>query len=102
MVPKVSHGTWVRQPEYELACRTRRKRAKWSVRACEKTPEGVRDVSLGGTMISTESVPDSGTEAATRVADVLLLFASGPAALGVSGISRRLGLSKTVVHRILR
>lgn len=53
-------------------------------------------------MISTESVPDSGTEAATRVADVLLLFASGPAALGVSEISRRLGLSKTVVHRILR
>lgn len=53
-------------------------------------------------MTSAEAVPSSGTEAATRVADVLLLFLSGPAALGVSEISRQLGLSKTVVHRILK
>jgi DNA-binding IclR family transcriptional regulator len=44
----------------------------------------------------------NGTEAAARVADVLLLFTDGPASLGVSAIARRLGLSKAVVHRILR
>lgn len=44
----------------------------------------------------------SGTEAAARVADVLLMFASGPNALGVSEISRELRLSKAVVHRILQ
>jgi DNA-binding IclR family transcriptional regulator len=44
----------------------------------------------------------SGTEAATRVADVLLMFARGPSALGVSEIARELGLSKAVVHRILQ
>ncbi|MFB4319235.1 IclR family transcriptional regulator [Actinomadura sp. 21ATH] len=43
-----------------------------------------------------------GTEAAARVADVLLLFAAGPRYLGVSAISRELGISKAVVHRILR
>jgi len=46
--------------------------------------------------------PRSGTEAAGRVADVLLMFAGGPQYLGVSAISRELGLSKAVVHRILR
>jgi DNA-binding IclR family transcriptional regulator len=44
----------------------------------------------------------AGTEAAGRVADVLLLFTQGPVALGVSEISRELGLSKAVVHRILQ
>ena len=44
----------------------------------------------------------SGTEAAARVADVLLLFTDGPSALGVSHIARELGLSKAVVHRILQ
>jgi IclR family acetate operon transcriptional repressor len=44
----------------------------------------------------------AGTEAAGRVADVLLMFTQGPAALGVSEISRDLGLSKAVVHRILQ
>jgi IclR family transcriptional regulator, acetate operon repressor len=44
----------------------------------------------------------SGTEAAARVADVLLLFATGPNALGVSEIARELHLSKAVVHRILQ
>ncbi|MEW2359476.1 IclR family transcriptional regulator [Spirillospora sp. NPDC029432] len=43
-----------------------------------------------------------GTEAAARVADVLLLFTAGPRYLGVSAISRELGISKAVVHRILR
>jgi IclR family transcriptional regulator, acetate operon repressor len=52
--------------------------------------------------VSAEAASYPGTEAATRVADVLLLFLSGPAALGVSEISRRSGLSKTVVYRILR
>ena len=36
------------------------------------------------------------------MADVLLTFAGSGGALGVSEISRRLGLSKAVVHRILR
>lgn len=44
----------------------------------------------------------SGTEAAARVADVLLLFTDGPSTLGVSHIARELELSKAVVHRILR
>ena len=44
----------------------------------------------------------TGTEAADRVADVLLLFARSDAPLGVSGIARDLGLSKAVVHRILQ
>ena len=43
-----------------------------------------------------------GTEAAARVADVLLLFTDGPDAWGVSAIARELGLSKAVVHRILQ
>ena len=43
-----------------------------------------------------------GTAAADRVADVLLTFAGTREPLGVSEISRRLGLSKAVVHRILR
>lgn len=45
---------------------------------------------------------ESGTEAADRVVDVLLLFTEGPATLGVSRIARELGLSKAVVHRILQ
>ena len=44
----------------------------------------------------------TGTEAAARVVDVLLLFADGPSTLGVSRIARELGLSKAVVHRILQ
>jgi DNA-binding IclR family transcriptional regulator len=46
--------------------------------------------------------PAAGTESAARVADVLLLFTGAPAELGVSRIARELGLSKAVVHRILR
>ncbi|MGH3169723.1 MAG: IclR family transcriptional regulator [Trebonia sp.] len=44
----------------------------------------------------------SGTEAAARIADVLLMFTDGPASLGVTEIARELGLSKAVVHRILQ
>lgn len=44
----------------------------------------------------------TGTEAAARVADVLLMFIRGPGSLGVSAIGRELGLSKAVVHRILK
>jgi DNA-binding IclR family transcriptional regulator len=44
----------------------------------------------------------AGTEGAGRVADVLLRFLEGPDALGVSALARDLGLSKAVVHRILR
>lgn len=43
-----------------------------------------------------------GTEAAARVADVLLSFLQGPRRLGVSALARELGLSKAVVHRILQ
>ena len=43
-----------------------------------------------------------GTVAADRVADVLLTFAGAEGSIGVSEISRRLGLSKAVVHRVLR
>lgn len=44
----------------------------------------------------------SGTEAADRVADVLLLFTHGAPSLGVSEIARELSLSKAVVFRILQ
>ncbi|GLY06577.1 MULTISPECIES: IclR family transcriptional regulator [Actinoplanes] len=43
----------------------------------------------------------TGTASAARVADVLLLFADGPTARGVSEIARLLGMPKAVVHRIL-
>ncbi|SFM63780.1 transcriptional regulator, IclR family [Pseudonocardia ammonioxydans] len=43
-----------------------------------------------------------GTGATERVADVLLLFTDGPTTLGVTRVSRELGLSKAVVHRILQ
>jgi DNA-binding IclR family transcriptional regulator len=46
--------------------------------------------------------PPTGTEAAARVADVLLLLADGSVGGGVSDLARRLGISKTVVHRILQ
>jgi len=42
------------------------------------------------------------TEASGRVADVLLQFMGASDTLGVSAIARDLGLSKAVVHRILR
>lgn len=51
-----------------------------------------------------DSVPvngTSGTEAVTRAADVMLLFLHAPT-LGVRDIARQLGISKSVVHRILR
>lgn len=49
------------------------------------------------------SLPSSsGTEAADRVADVLLLFARSHEGLGISRIARSLSLSKAVVHRILQ
>jgi IclR family acetate operon transcriptional repressor len=44
----------------------------------------------------------AGTEVATRVADVLLMFTKGSSTIGVSEIARELGLSKAVVHRILQ
>jgi DNA-binding IclR family transcriptional regulator len=54
--------------------------------------------------VDTASVPNggTGTEAADRVADVLVLFAHGSTSVGVSEIARELGLSKAVVHRILQ
>lgn len=60
-------------------------------------------VSSSGTKSSGGQNSDaSGTESAGRVADVLLLFADESRSLGVTEISRRLGLSKAVVHRIVR
>lgn len=44
----------------------------------------------------------TGTESASRVVDVLLLFTDGSGPLGVTRIARELGLSKAVVHRILQ
>ncbi len=59
--------------------------------------------SLGGGSVGGSGAGEvGGTEAAGRVADVLLLFATGPLQLGVSEIARELGLSKAVVHRILQ
>lgn len=52
--------------------------------------------------IGTAQTPAAGTQSATRVADVLLLFGSTTEALGVTTIARSLGLSKAVVHRILQ
>lgn len=43
-----------------------------------------------------------GTVSADRVADVLLMFLTNPTALGVTDLSRSLGLCKAVVHRILQ
>lgn len=43
-----------------------------------------------------------GTESNARVADVLLQFLGASQRLGVSAIARELGLSKAVVHRIVR
>lgn len=44
----------------------------------------------------------AGTESATRVAALLLLFISGQRTWGVTGIARELELSKAVVHRMLQ
>ncbi len=48
------------------------------------------------------NVTVGGTASTDRVAEVLSLFISGPAAMGVSEVARELGLSKAVVHRIFR
>lgn len=61
---------------------------------------GIWDCSFGRNKMS-GSVPEAGTESATRVADVLLLF-TDRSELGVSEISRDTGFGKTVVHRILQ
>jgi IclR family acetate operon transcriptional repressor len=47
-------------------------------------------------------VPQTGTEGASRVIDVLLFFLDESNAIGISQISRELDLSKAVVHRIFR
>lgn len=51
---------------------------------------------------TTESATPAGTASATRVAEVLLLFLHEPDGVSISEASRRLGLSKAVVHRILQ
>lgn len=43
----------------------------------------------------------AGTAAATRIGEILLLFADGPEVRGVTDISRELGLPKAVAHRAL-
>lgn len=59
------------------------------------------DVPVSGTQDAMRSIAD-GTESAGRVADLLYAFVAGPASLGVTELARELGLSKAVVHRILR
>jgi IclR family transcriptional regulator, acetate operon repressor len=61
-----------------------------------------RFVPLEETDAQDKAIAETGTEAAARTADVLLLFLQGPEALGVSEIARQLDLSKAVVFRILR
>lgn len=53
-------------------------------------------------MSQTQGQDGAGTTSAERVADVLLAFGRGGSSIGVSALSRELGLSKTVVHRILQ
>lgn len=48
------------------------------------------------------AVTVGGTEAADRVADVLLMLGRSDSPLGVSEIARSLDVSKTVVHRVLQ
>ena len=56
---------------------------------------------MSETISDGKTLPDMGTEAVLRTADVLLLFCEKEV-LGVSEIARRLDLSKSVVFRILR
>lgn len=53
-------------------------------------------------MSPTRQASPIGTEGATRVADVLLLFLGDADELGVTQIARELGVSKAVVHRVLQ
>ena len=68
----------------------------------DSTNQRRRVVPQTGTLTIGAPTPESGTEAASRVADVLLLFAGSPRELGVSEIARTLGTCKAVVHRIVR
>jgi DNA-binding IclR family transcriptional regulator len=52
--------------------------------------------------VASEKTTSTGTEAAERVADVLLALSRNDVSIGVSAISRELSLSKAVVHRILQ
>src|SRR6056297_2535350 len=59
--------------------------------------------SAGGRHVSpSRQASPIGTEGATRVADVLLLFLGDADELGVTQISRELQVSKAVVHRVLQ
>lgn len=49
-----------------------------------------------------KSLISTGTEAADRMADVILELSFHDSTIGISAISRRLGISKAVVHRILQ
>jgi IclR family acetate operon transcriptional repressor len=68
----------------------------------QRTGHSARVVSHTGTPLIGTPTPASGTEAATRVADVLLLFACASRELGISEIARTLGICKATVHRIVR
>lgn len=56
---------------------------------------------MSAAMVNAKTI-STGTEAAERVADVLLTLSRGESAIGVSAIARELKLSKAVVHRILQ
>lgn len=56
---------------------------------------------MSGAAVSARTI-STGTEAAERVADVLLTLSRSESPIGVSAVSRELKLSKAVVHRILQ
>lgn len=58
--------------------------------------------SPGTQRVRTDEAPAAGTLSAARVGDVLLMFVAEPGPVGVTTIARELGISKAVVHRILR
>jgi IclR family acetate operon transcriptional repressor len=60
------------------------------------------EVPVGETVARGTPVPDGGTVAAARVADVLLAVSAASGPVGVTDLARQLGLSKAVVHRILQ
>jgi IclR family acetate operon transcriptional repressor len=79
-----------------------RKKAEHILAMCSAERNVVRSANSGTSGGGTMPEQTLGTEAAVRVADVLLMFTDGPSTIGVSHIARELRLSKAVVYRILQ